>query len=132
MHTQWLVALSGRLPQDGACTHTHSARFACSPRHNRYTIGPIPWNDADPTSQHAWGKEIVTRYDAPTLASAKTWYSDSNGRDSNKRVRDFRPTWNYSVQEPIAGNYVPVRDGFPSVGHERSQMELLLRTGIGG
>ena len=60
-----------------------------------YTLGPIPYADG-------WGKEIIARYDSG-LASAATWYSDSNGRDSMQRRRDYRPGWNYTVTEPVAG-----------------------------
>ena len=61
-----------------------------------YTIGGIPIDDR-------WGKEIITRWSAPSIASQATWYSDSNGRDSNTRVRDFRPYWKYNATyEPVA------------------------------
>jgi hypothetical protein len=36
------------------------------------------------------------------------WKTDSNVRDMVVRTRDYRPSWNYSVYEPIAGNYYPV------------------------
>ena len=64
-----------------------------------YTIGPIPIEEG--------GKEIIARYDTP-LASAATWFTDANGRDSNRRVRDHRASWNLSVEEPVSGNYYPV------------------------
>lgn len=37
-----------------------------------------------------------------------SFYTDSNGRELLKRVRDFRPTWKLSLNEPISGNYYPV------------------------
>ena len=30
------------------------------------------------------------------------------GLEHQKRVIDFRPSWNYTVYEPTAGNYYPV------------------------
>jgi len=63
-------------------THTHTHKHPAAD-----TIGGIPIDDH-------WGKEVITRYDAPTLATAATWYSDSNVRDSVKRVRNFRPVRN--------------------------------------
>ena len=54
------------------------------------------------------GKEIVSRFTASGIASAKTWTSDSNGRDAQVRVRDHRRSFNYQVYEPVAGNFVPV------------------------
>jgi len=65
-----------------------------------WTIGPIPCADQ-------LGKEIITRY-TTGLNSASTFYTDSNGRDSMKRVRNQRPDWNYTVYEPVASNYYPV------------------------
>jgi hypothetical protein len=66
-----------------------------------FTIGPIPWADG-------LGKEIISRYgSADFSSSAGVWYSDSNGRDTVTRVRNHRTSWNYTVVEPIAGNYVP-------------------------
>lgn len=39
----------------------------------------------------------------PGMATEGTFYTDSNGRDTMTRVRDQRPSFNYSVLEPIAG-----------------------------
>ena len=68
-----------------------------------YTVGPIPIGDGQ-------GKEIVTRY-STGLASNGTWYTDSNGREWQKRVRNFRPTWTWQPTQPVAGNYYPVNAG---------------------
>jgi lysosomal alpha-mannosidase len=42
------------------------------------------------------------------MSTNGTWWTDSNGRDSDKRVFNYRPSWNYTVEEPVAGNYVPI------------------------
>jgi len=65
-----------------------------------WTVGPIPIADG-------MGKEVVTRFAVP-IATGGAWRSDSNCREMVTRVRDFRPSWNYSNAEPIAGNYAPV------------------------
>jgi Glycosyl hydrolases family 38 C-terminal domain/Glycosyl hydrolases family 38 C-terminal beta sandwich domain len=65
-----------------------------------YTVGPIPIDDGR-------GKEIVTRFSTP-IDSAGVCYTDSNGREFQMRKRNYRPTWNLEVFEPIAGNYYPV------------------------
>ncbi|XP_044001802.1 lysosomal alpha-mannosidase-like isoform X1 [Aphidius gifuensis] len=65
-----------------------------------WLAGPIPIDDKK-------GKEIVIRYSS-NLQSAGTFYTDSNGREMLKRKRNYRPTWNLNLQEPIAGNYYPV------------------------
>jgi hypothetical protein len=65
-----------------------------------YTVGPIPSDDGR-------GKEVVVRYLTP-IQSDGVFYTDSNGREFLKRTRDFRPTWNLTVYQPVAGNYYPV------------------------
>ena len=55
------------------------------------------------------GKELVVKFSSG-LASAGTFYADSNGREMIKRQRDQRGA-SYPplvVNEPVAGNYYPV------------------------
>lgn len=66
-----------------------------------WTVGPIP---NGPAPQ---GKEVVARYQT-NLATKGAWKTDSNVREMIPRQRDTRFSWNYTVYEPIAGNYVPV------------------------
>lgn len=42
------------------------------------------------------------------IPSAGRFYTDSNGRQTLVRKRDFRPTWDLNVSEPVAGNYYPI------------------------
>ena len=42
------------------------------------------------------------------INSGSDFYTDSNGREMQKRTRDYRPTWKLNVTEPISGNYYPV------------------------
>ena len=67
------------------------------------TVGPIPisFNDTK-------GREVVSRITAPALSTNKTFFTDSNMRDSMKRILDYRPTWNLTVEESVSGNYYPV------------------------
>ena len=39
------------------------------------------------------------------IANNATWYTDSNGREWQKRVRNHRDTYNWTATEPTAGNY---------------------------
>ncbi|KAG2538753.1 hypothetical protein PVAP13_9NG361100 [Panicum virgatum] len=68
-----------------------------------YTIGPIPVDDDI-------GKEVITRMTA-NMVTNSTFYTDSNGRDFLKRVRNFREDWDLQVTQPVAGNYYPVNLG---------------------
>ena len=47
------------------------------------------------------------RYES-NVTSRDTFYTDSNGREMVKRVRDYRPTWKLNVTEPVSGNYYPL------------------------
>ena len=65
-----------------------------------YTVGPIPVSDGI-------GKEIITKF-STSLDTKGVWYTDANGRSMQKRVRNFRPTWDFQQTSPAAGNYYPV------------------------
>ncbi|CAH1141510.1 unnamed protein product [Phyllotreta striolata] len=65
-----------------------------------WIVGPIPVDKSN-------GKEVVTRYKT-ALKSNSTFYTDSNGRETLTRIRNFRPNWNLKLDEPVAGNYYPV------------------------
>ena len=65
-----------------------------------FTVGPIPIKDG-------WGKEIISRFTS-NLASEKTFYTDANGREMQRRVRFHRDTYEINLTEPVASNYFPV------------------------
>ncbi|PON50481.1 Glucan biosynthesis, periplasmic [Trema orientale] len=66
-----------------------------------YIVGPIPINDGT-------GKEVVTQI-TTAVDNNKTFYTDSNGRDFIKRIRDYRADWDLNVNQPVAGNYYPIQ-----------------------
>ena len=59
-----------------------------------WTIGELPNGNV--------GHEVITRY-STDIASGARWYSDNNAKELSERRRDYRPTWNYTVNEPVAG-----------------------------
>ena len=65
-----------------------------------WSVGPIPIRDNI-------GKEVVIRYDTD-IASAAKYYTDANGREVLERIRNYRPTWHYTVFENTSGNYYPI------------------------
>ena len=65
-----------------------------------WTVGPIDINDG-------LGKEVILRYDTNIQSQGK-FSTDANGREMLERTRNARPTWNYTVTEPVSGNYYPV------------------------
>ncbi|XP_063997381.1 lysosomal alpha-mannosidase, partial [Pogoniulus pusillus] len=88
-----------------------------------WTLGPIPVQDG-------WGKEVVSRFETP-LATAGTFYTDSNGRQTLRRRRDFRPSWKLNQTEPVAGNYYPVATHI-YIKDSRLQLTVLTDRSQGG
>ncbi|XP_008200174.3 lysosomal alpha-mannosidase [Tribolium castaneum] len=66
-----------------------------------WIVGPI-----DLVSKNV-GKEVVSVF-TTSLKTEGNFYTDSNGREMLKRTRNYRPTFDYTNEEPIAGNYHPI------------------------
>eukprot|EP01126_Amoeba_proteus_P042431 TRINITY_DN4611_c0_g2_i1.p1 TRINITY_DN4611_c0_g2~~TRINITY_DN4611_c0_g2_i1.p1 ORF type:complete len:1005 (-),score=211.24 TRINITY_DN4611_c0_g2_i1:125-2698(-) len=65
-----------------------------------YQLNSVPIDDGI-------GKEVISSF-GTNIKSGGVSYTDSNGREFQKRIRNYRPTWKLQVTEPIAGNYYPV------------------------
>ncbi|XP_062075866.1 alpha-mannosidase-like [Humulus lupulus] len=88
-----------------------------------FTIGPIPIDDGV-------GKEVITRL-ATNMETNKVFYTNSNGRDFLKRVRDYREDWSLSVTQPVAGNYYPLNLGI-FMADKKSELSVLVDCAAGG
>jgi len=55
------------------------------------------------------GKEVILVVTTPSIQNSNTFYTDSMGMELQKRVINYRPTWDLKVTQPIAGNYYPVQ-----------------------
>ncbi|CAI8613491.1 unnamed protein product [Vicia faba] len=88
-----------------------------------FTIGPIPVDDGI-------GKEVITQF-STTMKSNKTFYTDSNGRDFIKRIRDFRTDWDLEVNQRVAGNYYPVNLGI-YMQDNGTEFSVLVDRSVGG
>ncbi|XP_062143907.1 alpha-mannosidase isoform X1 [Alnus glutinosa] len=88
-----------------------------------FTIGPIPLEDSI-------GKEVITQLTA-NMVTDKVFYTDSNGRDFLKRVRDYRADWSLSVTQPVAGNYYPLNLGIYTMD-KKSELSVLVDRATGG
>jgi hypothetical protein len=60
-----------------------------------WTVGPIAIDDGR-------SKEVVAKY-TTDLHSDGVLFTDSNGREYQRRVKDHRPTWNWTNVSPVAG-----------------------------
>ena len=65
-----------------------------------WQVGSIPIDDST-------GREIVIKFDSD-IKSNSLFYTDSNGRETLQRKRNFRPTWPLNNTEPVSGNYYPI------------------------
>ncbi|XP_026378794.1 probable alpha-mannosidase At5g13980 [Papaver somniferum] len=88
-----------------------------------FIVGPIPIEDKI-------SKEITTKI-STTLKTNKTFYTDSNGRDFIKRVRDYRPDWELQVNQHIAGNYYPINLGI-YIEDDKTELSVLVDRSVGG
>jgi alpha-mannosidase len=86
-------------------------------------VGPIPIDDG-------LGKEVVTKL-TTNLTSNNEFYTDSNGRDFLKRVRDQRTDWDLEVKEPVAGNYYPLNLGI-YLKDNTTDFSVLVDRALGG
>ncbi len=69
-----------------------------------WTVGPVPVDDG-------MGKEIMSKFITNVDSGPEgrnSVYTDSNGREFQHRVLNYRPTWDLQVHEPVAGNFYPI------------------------
>ncbi|XP_074275155.1 putative alpha-mannosidase At5g13980 [Silene latifolia] len=88
-----------------------------------YVVGPIPVDDGV-------GKEVVAKFTGD-LMSNKIFYTDSNGRDFIKRIRDYRSDWDLQVNQPVAGNYYPINLGI-YLQDDVNEFSVMVDRAIGG
>ncbi|CAN1243884.1 Probable alpha-mannosidase At5g13980 [Linum perenne] len=88
-----------------------------------FIVGPIPIDDGI-------GKEVATQI-TTSMKTNKTFYTDSNGRDFIKRIRDYRSDWNLEVTEPVAGNYYPINLGIYAKD-DKKELSVLVDRALGG
>ncbi|XP_060520105.1 lysosomal alpha-mannosidase-like [Cylas formicarius] len=90
-----------------------------------WLVGPIP-------TDTPYGKEVISRF-STNLETFKTFYTDSNGREMVKRIRDLRSTWDLSTNESIASNYYPVTSKILIRDPDKNiEMAVLTDRGQGG
>ena len=59
------------------------------------------------------GYEVIAKWQVDNFDNNQTFYTDSNGLEMQKRILNYRPTWNFSdsladSNENITGNYYPI------------------------
>lgn len=93
-----------------------------------WIIGPIPIRNW----LYDHGLEIITRYDTNFKNNA-TFFTDSNSRETLRRIRHFRPTWDLETTELAASNYYPITSWIFLRDYEQDlQMTVLTDRAEGG
>jgi len=54
------------------------------------------------------GKEVVVLIQSPNVNNDGVFYTDSMGMEFQKRIRNYRPTFNLLLNQPVAANYYPL------------------------
>ena len=59
------------------------------------------------------GYEVVAKWQVDNFDNNQTFYTDSNGLEMQKRILNYRPTWNFNdsladSNENITSNFYPV------------------------
>ena len=80
--------------------------------------------------QYTEGREVVSRLNT-SIASAGVLLTDSNGREMLSRKRDFRPTWNFTNTERVAGNYYPINSAVAITDSKEAQLTVLVDRACG-
>ena len=88
-----------------------------------WLVGEIPIGDDI-------GKEIIAKYDVK-VDSKDQFFTDSNGRQMMLRRRNFRPTWNLNLTEPVSANYYPINSRI-FVRDDKNQATVLTDRSQGG
>jgi len=85
-----------------------------------WIVGPINITDEKP-------KEVVSWFHTPDINSVDIFYTDSNGREMIERKKNYRATYNYTNEEPAAGNYYPINSRI-SIKDNTNGVELSIIT----
>lgn len=56
------------------------------------------------------GKEVIAKWRLldPDFSNAQTLYTDSNGLEMQKRILNYRPTWELDTDMTVSSNYYPI------------------------
>ncbi|XP_074647600.1 lysosomal alpha-mannosidase-like [Tubulanus polymorphus] len=84
-----------------------------------WTVGPIPISDGK-------GREVVNYFQSG-LKTHSMFYTDANGRETQTRRRNYRPTWTLQQTESVAGNYYPI-NAYAYLKDEQANVQLTVLT----
>lgn len=73
------------------------------------------------------GYEVIAKWQVDNFDNNQTFYTDSNGLEMQKRILNYRPTWNFSESladsnENITGNYYPINSAITMMTVDNSRI----------
>ena len=69
------------------------------------------------------GREVVANWQVVAFDQAKTFYTDSNGLEMQKRILDYRPDWELTTDEKESSNYYPIQQAI-AIRDTNSNMQM--------
>lgn len=69
------------------------------------------------------GKEVIMQWYTPNINNLNVSYTDSNGLEMQRRVKDKRPDYNYTTHQSVASNYYPINSAIAIVD-EKNNLQL--------
>ena len=54
------------------------------------------------------GREVVAKWNFDGIENQSTFYTDSNGLEMQKRIRDYRPDFTLDTKMKVNDNYYPI------------------------
>ena len=77
------------------------------------------------------GQEVIIQFKS-NIKNEKTFYTDANGLEMQKRILDFRPTWDFHSVEVATKNYYPVNSAIAIKDTLGNHMTVLTPRSLGG
>lgn len=69
------------------------------------------------------GRDVIVTWKSFDIDNNKTFYTDSNGLEMQKRILNFKESYNFSTFEQISGNYYPINSAIAIVD-SKSQLQM--------
>ncbi|CDW74355.1 glycosyl hydrolases family 38 protein [Stylonychia lemnae] len=69
------------------------------------------------------GLEVTVNFKSMDIDNQNTFYTDSNGLEMQKRILNYRPTWNITAAMKVSSNYYPINSAI-SIVDEKQKLQM--------
>eukprot|EP00743_Colponemidia_sp_Colp-15_P004427 GILK01004773.1.p1 GENE.GILK01004773.1~~GILK01004773.1.p1 ORF type:complete len:997 (+),score=226.35 GILK01004773.1:428-2992(+) len=76
------------------------------------------------------GAELISRFSS-NLKTRGEFFTDANGLEMQRRIRNQRPSWKTTVTEPVASNYYPINSAI-YIQDDQHRLSVLVDRAQGG